>query len=195
MNIGEVKMRKSLIGVSAGLVLLVVVNGAFADLVPVGDPFAAASWAQTFAFTGYDSVAEEPYSVNLLAVKMLSAGDTFQSAVFMDFTTAGWSPLSLVPESWGNTPTLGVASGPSQQVINFALHFPDPVTNSFTFGFVAFAGDALRYAVDYSWNGSTWSVGKGTWEPTRASLTPVPGAVILGMLGMGVAGLKLRKHV
>jgi hypothetical protein len=40
-------------------------------------------------------------------------------------------------------------------------------------------------------NGYEWSNNSGSVDVT---ITPVPGAVLLGMLGLGVAGLKLRKR-
>ena len=67
-------------------------------------------------------------------------------------------------------------------------------------------GGAQAWDMDWSWGSEVvpleyanflvdvTSVGEGQYE---VSLTPVPlpGAVLLGMLGFGAAGLKLRKYV
>ena len=34
----------------------------------------------------------------------------------------------------------------------------------------------------------------GAWVTTNSSVVPLPGAVLLGMIGLSVAGVKLRKH-
>lgn len=43
----------------------------------------------------------------------------------------------------------------------------------------------------YNSGGNWWH--SNDWNPTRAEVVPVPGAVLLGMLGLSVVGVKLRK--
>ena len=40
----------------------------------------------------------------------------------------------------------------------------------------------------------SWKPEIGAWVVTDQSVVPVPGAVLLGMIGLSIAGVKLRKH-
>jgi hypothetical protein len=176
---------KKLVALGAGLILLAA-NAAFADLTPIGDPVGGNSWSQRFQESGagyYD----------LMAVRMTSSGDTFESATFSNFNPGTWS---LLYENDGGTPTLASASGPSVNWAQFDIKFAGDSSNQLAFDFVAFktGSDTIAESVHAAWNNG-WTITAGTWNPTRAQVVPLPAAVLLGMLGMGVAGLKLRKFV
>lgn len=160
-----------------------LVNFATADIVPFGDPFDGNSWGQRFQESGVGQF-------DFLAVQMNSSGDAFEAPVFRNFSAGGWSSVF-------NSSTLATASGTSLTSLEFDLIFAGANTNSLEFTFVAFRGNTLLESARASWNGSGWSVTAGAWTPSRQSLenlvVPVPGAALLGVLGLGIAGWVKRR--
>lgn len=152
---------------------------------PVGVPVEENSWKQWWAGL--------PAETDLIGHKIASAGHTFESPGYSSFTQLGWD---MVVDS----PTLVSASGPPVTTIGFYVHFPGnsgdytPADPLIVDG-VLFRGDTLIYTTRNIWSGSSWSYqpNAGYWTPTRAQVVPAPAAVLLGIIGMGVAGWKLRK--
>jgi len=78
---------------------------------------------------------------------------------------------------------------------NFAGHLADvqeappslwpPLPRSYP----AISGTNVVWA---SWDGSDWEIYMGTYIP---DVVPAPGAVLLGILGLGMAGMRLRRNV
>jgi hypothetical protein len=193
---------KKLITLCAGLVVLVATGGAFADLSSVGDPEATGSWTQGFVESGVGYF-------DLVAVRMLpgtdtttghapSGQDSFEHWGFTGFSNTGWSTakeLESAPVGW---PTEVVAFGTSVNSLTWTIHFAGTTANKpLVFDFVAMktGQDVVAECARATWNGS-WSFSVGNyWAPTRAELmaVPVPAAVLLGLLGLGAAGVKLRR--
>jgi len=178
---------KKLVALCAGVVLLLA-NGALADLYAVGEPTEGGSWTQQFNESGVGSY-------DLVAVRMTSPSpDSFESLTFRSFTQSGWSTVYEELDASGNL-VLATATGSDVTNMNFNIWFAGAKTNPLAFDFVAFNGDTRLESVHAVWNGGGWTIGASSWAPERAELVPVPAAVLLGLLGMGVAGLKLRKFV
>jgi hypothetical protein len=137
---------------------------------------------------------------------MISSGDSFEHsatrAALSAFDNAGWS---LLYENDPLLPTIASASGPlagdgtSQGDLYFDIQFFGSSSgNPLTFEFASFSGGVLNNAAT-AWWGPGWSFANygaappGTFSLTYDQAIPVPGAVLLGILGLGAAGLKLRK--
>jgi hypothetical protein len=161
---------------------------AFADLfTAIGGPGVGDSWTQAFNESGVGNF-------DLVAVNMVTAGDSFEHSTHSGFSVGGWS--LLYENNGGINPTLASASGPSVTSLTWNIKFAGDTSNTFAFDFVAFKSgkDEIAERAHAVWNGG-WTITAGTWNPTRADVVPVPAAVLLGMLGLGAAGLKLRKFV
>jgi len=160
---------------------------ALADLTPIGEPIIGGSWQHAVSVSGTNTY-------DLLAAKMATTGDEFESPWFSNIGAAGWSVILGSPQlsSFGGTQRAGGWT--------FNIHFDGELSDPFTFDFAGFRdgqSDPYRFS-RWEWSGSSWNVyatnNSPYWIPTRAEVVPVPGAVLLGMLGLGAAGLKLRKY-
>jgi hypothetical protein len=159
---------------------------AFADLGVIGDPVEGGSWSQGFYETGVGLF-------DLVAVQMVSAGDSFEHFTHSSFSVGGWSTIY---ENAPLNPTLASAKGSAVTYLSWSIKFAGLKSNPLVFDFVAFSGETLLERTRASWSGSGWSFSSSPpdrWNPTRAEVVPVPAAVLLGMLGLSIAGLKLRK--
>jgi len=187
-------MRR-LIGVCAALILLVAADGVFADFSlenssPEG-PVIGNSWS----FTWFASGA----SFDLIALRIVESSATFESPALSDPAFAPW------PASWDlvyETDTLATAAGDAVNSLLWTATFDGlpsgyDSANPLVAEFVAFNG--LDMVGDFTLTftgGLMWNITPGSdWVTDRAALVPAPIAVVLGMLGLGVAGLKLRKFV
>jgi len=159
---------------------------AFADLfTAIGEPGEGGSWLQGFNESGVGNF-------DLVAVNMVTAGDSFENQTHSGFNVSGWS--LLYQNNGGLNPTLASASGPGVSSLTWNIKFAGDQSNQFAFDFVAFKSgeDKIAESAHAVWNGG-WTITTGTWTPTRAEVVPVPAAVLLGILGLSVAGIKLRK--
>ena len=175
---------KRVIVLCVGLSLLVSVNGALGDLSTLGDPVPGESWSQLFNETGVGLF-------DLVAVRMVSTGDTFEPPTHSGFSNIAWSTIYENPSG---LPILATAAGPAVSNLTWSIKFAGLSNNPLVFDFVAFSGKTLLESAHAVWSGSKWTITAGSWTPTRAEVVPVPAAVLLGMLGLSVAGIKLRKY-
>jgi len=172
----------TLLAMAVGLIL--TASTATADLVPVGDPVPGGSWFQQFNETGVGNF-------DLVAVRMTSAGDTFEHSTHYGFDQAGWA---LKYENAPMYPTLASATGPAVTSLTWTIKFAgNNNDNPLAFDFVAFYGDTLLESAHCYWPAdgtphyNDWVItAPGSWSPTRAELVPVPGAVVLGAVGIGL---------
>jgi len=160
------------------------------DPTMIGGPFVGDSWGFTISV---------PWNSDLYAVRIspgYEATDSFESPAIRNVTLPGWS-MVLDGPSLASAQGFGPLGNPDWDVL--------------------FAGDAppALIEIDNVWfNGQTkvgethWVLANGSylsseggswrhsndWNPTRAEVVPVPGAVLLGILGLSAVGVKLHKY-
>jgi hypothetical protein len=171
--------------------MFAVASGAMADLVPVGPFETGGSWGQTFWEGGlagdFDRVTVE-------------WDETVTSSSFETFE---FEPQTFrgLPDGWLMTVDNGTeatATGPAQSAMNWSIWFTEDSSTPLAFNYWAFSsgGEILDWAY-VSWDGTDWSIDTLCPVPEGGDiqLVPVPVAVLLGLLGLGAAGLKLRRFV
>jgi hypothetical protein len=157
---------------------------AFADLSPIGDPVEVGSWARRFQEDGWYGVH---YNFDLLAVRVVW-GPPLGHDAYSSFSVSGWDQVYENPAG-----TLASAGGPAVGYLQWNFLFSGSMLTPFRLDYAAFAGDMLIGTGGIQWSGTAFTYPSTNWAPTRAEVAPVPAAVLLGMLGLSVAGLKLRK--
>jgi len=178
--------RLLIVCVCTTMILLTGVVWGNPDFGPVGDPIVGGSWKQWWAGL--------PGETDLIAHKIASAGDVFETPGYSSINQAGWNMVI-------DLPTLVSMSGPAVTTIGFYVNFPGnpgdftPADPLILDG-VLFSGDTLIYTTRNTWNGSSWSYqpNAGYWTPTRADLIPAPGAILLGGIGIGLVGWLKRRR-
>lgn len=126
---------------------------------------------------------------DLVAARIASAGDTFESPDARNFTRAGWS---MVYDGL----TLASFSGPTTNNMNWRMYFTNEADKNVTIDWALFSGQTRTWTSRYViTNGilTGYEPRSQYWLPAREQV-PLPGAVLLGMLGFGAAGLKLRRY-
>lgn len=153
---------------------------AMADLIPMGDPGGGGSWEQRFL-----EVSKTP--VDLLGVRMVSAGDAFKSPAYFDFSDASWS-LALdgtaIASAWGS----------DLDALEWTLHFEGTLDEPLVFDYYAFVDGELVSSARCSWvDGAAatfmWVIDSGGADPTGGdddiyTPVPAPGAALLGAVGL-----------
>ena len=130
-------------------------------------------------------------TLDLIAAKIASEGDVFEKPAGRDISVAGWSAVL-------DTPTLASWSGPTTNYISGHIYLENDLDKDVTIDFALFYGDTLVWTSrEITVDGVSvgYEPASQYWLPTRAEVVPVPGAVLLGILGLSVVGVKLRKRV
>jgi hypothetical protein len=185
-------MKRLLMMLCVTLAVLAGANAAFADMVPIGDPVECNSWKQRFY--------EDAGTYDMVCMKMITDGDAFEHAALSNFNQSGWS---LLYENSTPYPTIASASGPLAGVpdLYFDIKFKGSKSgNPFTFEFASFKDGVLNNGATCTWRPGSWAITNHGTKVPEGFLTqcecvavPVPGAVLLGLLGLTAAGIKLRK--
>ena len=147
-----------------------------------GDILEGDSWSFAVTASGFN--------YNLVAGKISSADDVYESPDARNFSRAGWGMVN-------DDPTLAAFAGPTTNSMAWRMYFIDEADKNVTIDWALFNGQTRvwtsRYVVT---NGvlTGYTPRSTYWLPT-AEQVPVPGAVLLGFLGLGAAGWKLRRFV
>lgn len=186
-------------------VLAVCATPVGADLTAVGPPVAVGSWAQQFNLEDTLSSQDELFNwtFNLFTINMTTGTLADPPLMGMDPSmdlVSGWSSISA--SAFGAT---GVHS------LDFTAHFADAIADPVGFDLTLYdwlGGDDFTPtgSASAAWNGASWviddtsadlkTIGTIVNIPGVApSVSPLPGAVLLGVLGLCTAGLKLRRSV
>lgn len=146
-----------------------------------GDVLVGDSWSFQVSASGI--------TYDLGAAKIASPGDTYESPVARGFSRPGWAMVI-------DSPTLGSFSGPTTGSMSWRMYFSNDADKNVTIDWALFNGEVRTWTSRYIiTNGilTGYEPRSSYWLPTRANVVPTPAAVLLGMLGLTVAGLKLRK--
>ena len=168
------------------LAVLLLAGASQAAVTSTGGGYLGGSWGigASAGGTTYDLVAARISPVSL-------GVDVFESPALRNIVNPSWNMVL-------DGPTLVSMSGPSNAgswELWFVGAAPPPVIE---IDWALFSGQTK--VVETHWvitNGTldTWSH-SNSWNPTRASVVPVPGAMLLGSLGVGLAGwMRKRKKI
>lgn len=185
-------MRRYSVVLSAMALLAVAPIAARADMVEntfdgftmgYGDVVEGNSWSFVVTASGFN--------YNLVAAKIASPGDILESPDARNFSRAGWGLVT-------DDPTLVAFSGPTTNSMNWQMYFVNEADKNVTIDWALFNGQnhvwTSRYTiVNGVLNPSGYEPRSTYWLPT-AEQVPVPGAVLLGIVGLGAAGIRLRKQ-
>lgn len=182
------------------LALVVFSGSVMADLAAVGGQFKAHSWWQEFEITRDLFGVTVPF--DRLEIDHLT-GQTLAPPYIFDLVPDPAQPLAV-----STSPTLAQVTGNDIRTLDFKLEFSDTIPQP-----VGFKATLFDYRKKYlvtgplgywesgwataSWNGEQWNIHcelLADLDPVGPPM-PVPAAVALGMLGLSVAGLKLRRYV
>ena len=160
-----------------------------ADLTMTYDgPYAGSSWYYSHVSASgvglYDTVA----------VRIASGSDSFESPAIRNISNPGWSIVL-------DGPDLASFAGPDVSNMSWDLWFAGdlPMASPLELDWALFNNRQLTAWTH--WHVGTdgrlqqwWLNPSDGWQPEYSSVVPIPGAALLGILGLGIAGWKLRKY-
>jgi hypothetical protein len=145
--------------------------------------FVGGSWSATMQESGVN--------FDLLAVKMFSAGDSFEHPTLSSFDPSSWA---LLYENTPLYPTLASASGLTVSWLQTDIKFAGDSGNPLRFSLVVFDEETIAGSADVAWKSpghGGWDITYGTW-PTSRSDVPEPATICL--LGFGALSLLKKRR-
>jgi hypothetical protein len=191
---GDLEMKKTLTVLAGLAVALAMARPAPADMtyytvdgvtMGFGDVLEGNSWSLKVVASGI--------TYDLAAGKIASLGDTYESPAARNFSNAGWDMVI-------DKATLGSWSGPTTSSMSWRMYFANDLDKDVTIDWALFNGETRTWTSRYTISGGVLPMPQGYeprsqyWLPTRAEVVPVPGAVLLGIIGLGAVGVKLRRY-
>lgn len=151
---------------------------ASAGLVPVGAPVEGNSWMQTWNITSFGS-----FSYDMIKFEVTS-NDTFESSAIYGLSNPAWN-LAFESSKYA------VITGPALRTLgNLTTHFNGDI-GPLSFRAFVFRPGRDRSSVGYqaTYTGSQWNFQPLSYSQmcNRAVPIPVPGAVLLGLIGLVAA--------
>ena len=155
-----------------------------------GGPYIGASWWLDVSASGIGSY-------DLVAVRIASGSDTFESAAIRNISDAGWS-MDL------DEPALASLAGPAVTSLSWDVYFAGAGPTALELDWALFNGPTLaawtHWNIDASGNLSSWQFNPTDgWKPGRDEVTtpviPAPAALLLGALGTGFVGYLRRRRM
>jgi hypothetical protein len=168
-------------------------TSAIADL---SNPQGGETWSQCFSLTDIATCKETDNTFDKLEINMTGNKELGPLGLY-DQNPAGSLSLSK------NGPSHVVGLGTDVGTLEFTLQFlgpqPDPTDKkkATEFNFSVYDWDGSKYVKsghgEAYYKEGEWAINLDNQSVSLGPCMPLPGAVLLGLLGLGAAGAKLRK--
>ena len=152
----------------------------------IGDPFPAGSW-------GFTASAGGVGSFDLVAVRIASGSDVFESPALRNISNVGWDMLV-------DQPALASMAGPAVSSLSWDTFFAGAAPSALQLDWALFNGDQLvawtHWNLDASGHLASWELNPANgWKPARVDVVPVPGAALLVGIGVSLCGWLRRRQM